>query len=440
VSKIKLPHNNDAEVGVLGSCLLDHEAVMIAASELTRDDFYSEIHKAVFDAIRATIAKSKPCDPVTVMDELAAAGKLRDVGKPGLVTPQKIRDLTDEVPSSSNVEYYVKIVKEMSRLRSIAIGAYEQIKAINNGARLEDILRMPDPRVRAVENVRPSEDISSLLTEFWDKYEREERVDAFPSGLDVLDDAMDGGFWRSEMTVLAARPSVGKTSLACNIAVNVAKAGYKVLFVTREMPEETLLQRMIAAESGVDFRLIRQGDRSCLPQVKDAISKLYNLPMRITRAGTVEAIKLEVGDADMVIIDYLHAMDLPKGGPDKLHVVLGEVVRKLFMMSLDMGVHVLLLAQLNRNVERRGEKARPMLSDLREAGKLEEAADNVIFLHRPAGAHAIGETAHDVEVIIAKQRNGPTGVLHGIRVEDRCMRWESDYIPSLHSDDEGGVL
>jgi replicative DNA helicase len=417
------PQNLEAEQAVLGSILLESEALVTVMERLRTEDFYSVAHQRIFDAIVSLAEYNQPLDLITLTARLRDLNQLEEVGG-----ATYLAKLTGAVPTAANVEYYAQIVEEKSLLRRL-IRTATQIVA-NGYAESEDVrllLHDAEQRIMELTGYRGSHgfvSIRDVLMEVFERveflYNRKGGVTGIPSGFPDLD-KMTSGFQRSDFIVVAARPSVGKTAFALNIAQNVAvRAGETVAIFSLEMSASQLVQRMICAEANVDAGRMRTGflEGDDWEKLSMAIGALSEAQIYIddTPGVTVADIrakcrrlKKERG-LGMVIIDYLQLIQgRGKSGENRQQEV-SEISRTLKQIARELEVPVIALSQLSRSVEQRQDK-RPMLSDLRESGSIEQDADIVAFLYRDDYYDKESEKKNLVEIIIAKQRNGPVGTV-----------------------------
>ncbi len=420
------PHSLDAEMAVLGAMLQDRAAVVKAIELLEADCFYREAHRVLFQAIVALFERGVTVDLLTVAEELRRQGVLEQVGGTAYLT-----ELTVRVPSVAAVEHYARIVLEHYLKRSLIRTAAEIIYACYDESTdaLEEldraesaIFEIAEKRLRqGARSMRTLartafEHVASLL-------ERKERtgLTGIPTGYIRLDE-LTGGLQRSDFIVIAGRPSMGKTALALSIARNAAvEYRIPVAIFSLEMSALQLVLRLLAAEAQVDSHRLRTGKLSpeLLPRLVQATGRLAEAPIFIDDTPMLSLVELRAKSrrlrsehgVELIIVDYLQLIAPPKAESREREVAI--ISRSLKMMAKELGIPVVALAQLNRAVESRADK-RPMLSDLRESGSLEQDADVVIFVHRP---EMYGITTYDdgtptegtAEIIIGKQRNGPVG-------------------------------
>lgn len=427
------PHDLDAEKSLLGAMMLSADATATGLSKIKVDDLYRQAHQRIFQAIAALFAKGEPCDVVTVASRLEATGELEQVGG-----KTYLLDIVNTVPLAGNVGQYAEIVKRHSMLRRLILAAthiaalgYEGPDDIDEVVERceKEIFDVTNERVETT--FRPIED---LLAEGWKKleelYERQEHLTGVPTGWADLDRVL-AGLHRGDLIILAARPSVGKTAFALNLAVNAAKQGVAVGVFSLEMSSEQLVMRILSSESRVDGQKLRTGrlsDSDWKP-LMDAMGRLDTADLHVDDTPALSIMELRAKARRMfrgkrnglVIVDYLQLMQPQARRSENRQVEIAEISRGLKILAKELDLPVLALSQLSRAVESRADK-RPMLSDLRESGAIEQDADVVMFIHRDA--YKRDESAYDegrssghagrelpkglAEIIIAKHRNGPT--------------------------------
>ncbi len=417
------PQNLEAEQAVLGAILLETEALVASMERLKSEDFYSVAHQRIFDVMVSLNDDNEPIDLITLASRLQDLGQMEEVG--GIIYLTK---LANAVPTAANVEYYATIVEEKSLLRRL-IRTATQI--VSNGYATEDdvsvLLNDAEARIMELSNRRSSTGFISILDVLMEVFERVEflfnnrgGVTGIPSGFVDLD-RMTAGFQPNDLIIVAARPSVGKTAFALNVAQNVAvRASETVAIFSLEMSAAQLVQRIICAESNVDAQRMRTGhlEGDDWEKLSMAIGALSEAQIYIddTPGITVSDIrakcrrlKKEKG-LGMILIDYLQLIQgRGKAGENRQQEV-SEISRTLKQIARELEVPVIALSQLSRGVEQRQDK-RPMMSDLRESGSIEQDADIVAFLYRDDYYDKESEKKNIIEIIIAKQRNGPVGTV-----------------------------
>jgi replicative DNA helicase len=440
------PHNLDAEKSLLGAMLLTLDATGIGLTKVKTADFYRPAHQRIFDAMAALFAKGEPCDVVTLAARLESTGELEQVGgKPYLL------DIVNTVPLASNVGMYAEIVKRMSMLRRLIVAA-THIAALGYEAPddIDEVVEEAERQVFAVTNERVESafrPIEELMADGWKKleelYDRQEHLTGVPTGWDELDKLL-AGLHRGDLIVLAARPSVGKTAFALNMAVNAAKKGHPVGVFSLEMSAEQLVMRILSSESKVDGQKLRTGrlsDGDWTP-LMNAMGRLDQCDLQVDDTAALSIMELRAKarrmfrgkSSGLLIVDYLQLMQPQKSRSENRQVEIAEISRGLKILAKELDIPVVALSQLSRAVEQRADK-RPMLSDLRESGAIEQDADVVMFIHRDtykrddAGDDDGGRGSHVppkgiAEIIVAKHRNGPTDTVQLIYHES-FMRFVS---------------
>ena len=418
-----LPHNLDAEQALLGCMLIDEKVPMTILSELKSEDFYSNAHKSIFEAMFTVYKKNMPIDFVTVTDELDNQGILNEVGSVAYIT-----SLTNSVPSSANFKHYAELIKRDSMLRKLIAGGQAIVEHSFN---TEDKTEAMTFAEKTIFDLSQNEETSHLtsaetaLNEVINKFETIEKDKSSLAGIKTGFyglDLLTNGLQKSDLILLAARPAVGKTSLAMNIVNNIAINGGSCAIFSMEMSSAKLMQRAICSTAMVSMSKALKGELSSkewklLLEAKDKLSKakIYiddsalNTPVDIL--SKCRRIKREHG-LDVVMIDYLQLMSSGNKRTDNRQTEVSEISRNLKIAAKELNVPIICLSQLSRAVEgRKGN--RPMLSDLRESGAIEQDADIVMFIHNPdkylEDDNAIKQGI--VELIVAKHRNGPTDTI-----------------------------
>lgn len=412
-----LPHDLDAERSVLGGILIDNQRFNQAAELIKARDFFRGAHQKIFQKIAGLIDRNDPADLLTVKDELDRAGELESVGGPAYISA-----LTDGVPRSANVEYYARIVKEKSVRRALIGLASRVIADAHNAEQPSDeILRQVDRGVIALQSgatsrmVDTRESSEGLYADLDYRVAHKGQLTGVDTGFTSINQLTSG--WQcGEMTVLAARPSMGKTAMILSTAIAAARTGKRVVIFSLEMRRRQLEYRMLATLSGVALTRIMGGYLvdADYDRMIPAMDAFRALPIWIDDRGgqSVQDVRWacrrqrsEHG-LDLAIIDYVQLMpgSLDRRGANR-NEELTDISRRIKALTDEVGIPIILLSQLNRAGDTRSDKV-PILSDLRESGALEQDADNVVFLHRKD--HRVSGTTL---VIFRKQRNGPTGTL-----------------------------
>ena len=417
-----MPHSVEAEQSVIGAMMIDQEAITVASELLTSEDFYQKQYGVLFDAMTGLYNEGKPVDTVTLQNRL----KEMDVG-PELASLELIRDLITAVPTSANVRYYAQIVQDKATLRRL-IRVNEEIANTCYGGKekVEDILEDTEKRIFQVLQKKSTDDfvpIKDIVLKALDKIEMASRNKGSVTGLATgfIDlDYKTSGFQPSDLILVAARPSMGKTAFVLNIAEYMAfRNNATVAIFSLEMSKEQLVNRLFSLESRVDAQLLRNGnlsDTDWANLIEGAgIIGRSNLIIDDTPGISVSELrskcrkyKLE-HNLDIVMIDYLQLMQGGKKSESRQQEI-SDISRSLKEIARDLQVPVVALSQLSRAVEQRPDH-RPILSDLRESGAIEQDADVVMFLYREDYYNKDTERKDVAEVIIAKQRNGPIGTV-----------------------------
>jgi replicative DNA helicase len=417
------PQNLEAEQAVLGAILLDGEALVTALERVSDEDFYRTAHQHIFAAMQELGQEDEPVDLITLTAKLQDKQQLEDIGGVSYLS-----SLANAVPTAANVDYYAQIVEEKSMLRRLIRTATQIVSnGYAGGEEVSDLLNEAERKILEISNRRAGNGFVSIRDVLMEVFERVEFLynhkggaTGVPSGFTDLD-RMTSGFQRSDLIIVAARPSVGKTAFALNIAQNVGvRAKETVAIFSLEMGAAQLVQRMICAEANVDATRMRTGflEGDDWEKLTMAIGTLSEANIYIDDSPSVTVadirakcrrLKKEKG-LGMILIDYLQLIHgRGKGGENRQQEV-SEISRTLKAIARELNVPVIALSQLSRGVEQRQDK-RPMMSDLRESGSIEQDADIVAFLYRDDYYDKESEKKNIIEIIIAKQRNGPVGTV-----------------------------
>jgi replicative DNA helicase len=417
-----IPSNTEAEEAVLGSLLIDPDAVIKVSSFLRADDFYRERNAWIYQTVLDLHERREPADFLTVVDDLERQDRLQQVGGATYIT-----SLINNVPSAVYVEHYARIVERTATLRRL-IGAASQIAALaqEDAEDVDDIVDRAEQLVFGVSERRVQRDltpINAIMGQVINRIEYLHRhkgeVLGVPSGFSELDRIL-GGFQKSDLIVLAARPGVGKTSLALNVALNAAKRyGQKVAFFSLEMSSEQLVQRLLSSETGVNQQRLRTGDiqDQDWPILMEAAGVLSDTMLFIDDTPAVSALELRTKTRrlqaefglDLIVVDYLQLMRSDTRTENRVQEI-SYITRSLKSLAREVEAPLIALSQLSRAVESRSDR-RPILSDLRESGSIEQDADVVMFIYRDDRDES-DERKNIAEVIVAKHRNGPTDTAH----------------------------
>jgi replicative DNA helicase len=417
------PQNIEAEQAVIGAIFLEPTALTLASEILIPEDFYRAAHQKIFNAMLKLNDTGKAVDLITVTEELAATKVLEDIGGVSYLS-----EVAGSVPTAANIEYYANIVGEKALLRKLirtATGIAQD--GYTREDEVESLLSEAEKSIMEVaqrRNAGAFHNIKDVLVRTYDNIEtlhqRTGDVTGIPTGFAELD-RMTAGFQRNDLIIVGARPSVGKTAFALNIAQNVAvKSGENVAIFSLEMGAEQLVMRMLCAEGNIDAQRLRTGSLTDEDwgKLTMAMGSLSNAGIFIddtpgVRISDLQAkcrrLKQEHG-LGMILIDYLQLiLGSGRGGENRQQEV-SEISRSLKQLARELQVPVIALSQLSRGVEQRQDK-RPMMSDIRESGSIEQDADIVAFLYRDDYYDKESENKNIIEIIIAKQRNGPTGTV-----------------------------
>lgn len=417
------PQNIEAEQAVLGAILLSNEALATVMERISAEDFYRAAHQKIVEAMFELGDNNEPVDLVTLTASLQNRQQLEEVGGVSYLA-----ELANAVPTAANVEYYAQIVEEKAMLRRL-IRAATQI--VSSGyASAEDVGELisdAEQRILEISNRRNSSGFVSMRDVLMEVFERVEflynhkgGISGIPSGFPDLD-KMTSGFQRSDLIIVAARPSVGKTAFALNIAQNVGvRTKETVAIFSLEMGAAQLVQRIICAEANVDAGRMRTGflEGDDWEKLTMAIATLSEANIYIDDSASITVadirtrcrrLKKEKG-LGLILIDYLQLIHGRSKNGDNRQQEVSEISRTLKAIARELDVPVIALSQLSRSVEQRQDK-RPMLSDLRESGSIEQDADIVSFLYRDDYYDKESEKKNMIEIIIAKQRNGPVGTV-----------------------------
>lgn len=414
------PQNIDSEKAFLGSIMLRPDALYEVVDTIDPDDFYAEKHRIIYKAMLALLGKNEPIDLLSLSSKMKERKQLDQVGGNPYLT-----ELVNSVPSSSNIGYYANIVHKKSILRKL-IDAADHISELGftEATEIENVLDEAEKKIFGVTNFQKTHKFVHLkdtLEEAWDRIDRLHKAGSalrgVPSGFADLDSRL-AGFQKSDLIIIAARPSMGKTALALDIARQAATLhNIPVGIFSLEMSAQQLVDRMLAAESRVDAWKLRVGKLSVdeeFSKLRDALDKLSKAPIYIDDQPGNNIVKMRSvarrlkseHDLGLIIVDYLQLMT-PTKNYDSMVNQVTEISRSLKGLARELEVPVIALSQLSRAVEARGGK--PRLSDLRDSGSIEQDADVVAFIHREDKYNDNSEKPNIAEILIEKHRNGPTG-------------------------------
>jgi replicative DNA helicase len=429
VAQLRIPpHSIEAESSVLGGLLLDNGAWDRVGDLLTDGDFYRYEHRLIYAAVGGLINATKPADVITVYEQLQGLGKAEEIG--GLAY---LNSLAQYVPSASNIRRYAEIVRERSILRKLVSASDEIATAAFNtqGKQVDKILDEAEQKIFNIgeEGSRMKQGfqaMDSLVVQLLDRVQEmadnPNDITGVPTGFYDLD-RLTSGFQAGDMIVLAARPSMGKTALAINIAEHVAlHEGLPVAVFSMEMGASQLAVRIVGSIGRIDQMHLRTGKLTDdeWPRLTEAIEKLRNVSLHIDETPGLTTSELranarrlarQCGQLGLIVVDYLQLMSVSSSmSEENRATAVGEISRGLKMLAKELKCPVIALSQLSRGVESRTDK-RPMMSDLRESGAIEQDADVIMFIYRDDYYNKDSKEPGVAEIIISKQRNGPTGTV-----------------------------
>ena len=443
------PWDNEAEQAVLGAMMLDQDAALRAAELIEDSMFYREGHRRLFRAMLHLTEQRTVIDPLTLRDELVRRGELEAAG--GM---EYLAGLVDAVPTAANLEFHVKIVREKAILRRLIEAATTIIaEAYDGKSTANDLLDAAESRVFHISQARREEGFTRIKEMLSDTIERIETlqksgksITGVSSGFPDLDE-LTAGFQRSELIIVAARPSMGKTALCLNVAAHAAIVdGVGVAVFSLEMSKEALVQRLVCAVGRVDSQRVRRGtlaDRD-FTSLARAAGFLHNAPIWIDDTPALTLLEMRSkarrlkaeNDIGLIVVDYLQMMRSPENAENRVQEI-SDISRSLKVLARELDLPVIALSQLSRASEQRGGDRKPILSDLRDSGAIEQDADVVIFIHRPEMYEGPTDKegnslAGKAEILLAKHRNGPTGSFdlqfhkNFTRFDSRTERQEPD--------------
>jgi replicative DNA helicase len=417
------PQNLEAEESVLGAMMLSPGAIGAVSEVLSKEDFYRESHGKIYLAALSLYAKGEPVDAITLVDQLEERGELEDIG--GRV---RIHELAALVPATANSAHYARIVREMAVLRGL-IRAGSEIASLG-WDRPGETLELVDQAEQIVFNLSQSRvdsefsHIESLLKESFERitqlYEAGAEVTGMPSGFRELD-RLTSGFQPGNLIIIAARPSMGKSALGLCIAANLAvRYETPVALFTLEMSKAEVTQRLMCSEAKVESQRLRTGKLGPddWPRLTAACDKLARAPLYVDDTGSItmmgirsksRRLKTREPNLGLIVVDYLQLMTSDSSYENRVQEV-SQISRQLKLLARDLDVPILAMSQLSRAVEQRHDK-RPILSDLRESGSIEQDADLVAFVYRDEYYNEESDQQGLAEIILAKHRNGPTDAL-----------------------------
>jgi replicative DNA helicase len=416
------PHSMEAEESVIGSVLLDNQAINVCLERIRADDFYKTAHQTIFEAMAMLSDKREPIDIVTLGQQLRAKGELENVGG-----PQYLSYLASAVPNAANVGYYARMIKEMSVRRRLI---HESTDIINSAfqmeGELEDFIDGVEQRILGVSDFKTSSNFSRVSDVVQDSirlveklYDQKEPVTGVPSGLVKLD-KLTAGFQPSDLIIVAARPAMGKTALVLGWSQYVGIYHRRpVAFFSLEMSKEQLVLRMLCSESRINNSSVRTGNLTerDFARIVDGASRISEAEIFIddTPALTITEVRAKARrlhrehPLGLIVVDYLQLLRSPAYSHSREQEI-SDISRSLKALAKELNVPVVALSQLNRSVESRTDK-RPLTSDLRESGAIEQDADIIMFIYRDEVYNKDSTDKGVAEIIIGKQRSGPTGTV-----------------------------
>jgi replicative DNA helicase len=420
------PQNIDAERSVLGALMLDKDAVIKIANLIRLGDFYKDIHNLIYEAMIELYEQREPIDVLSLSNRLEEKGQLEKIGGSSYLT-----SLANAVPSSSNIVHYAKVVQKKSTLRKLITTASEIVElGYKESEDVEKILDEAEQKLFGVSQKYIKQDfvpIKSILEAAFNRIDELHKGDhqlrGIPTGYPDMDNIL-AGFQKSDLVILAARPSIGKTTLALDLARQIAvQQKIPVGIFSLEMSSDQLIDRMLAAESGVDLWRLRTGRLKTgdgdddFQRIGEAMGILSEAPIFIDDAGSANVMEMRTmarrlqseHNVGLIIIDYLQLMEGRSGDGNRVNEI-SEISRALKQLARELNIPIIALSQLSRAVESRSPQI-PKLSDLRESGSIEQDADIVMFLYREDREKPDTPNKNIVEVHVAKHRNGPVGRL-----------------------------
>jgi len=419
-----LPHNLEAERSVLGAILVHNDAFNTAAQVIDGRDFYRDAHRRIFDRMVALSERGEAIDFITLKEELSRGGHLEEVGGPAYVA-----SLVDGVPRATNVEYYARIVKEKATLRNLIYAANKILTNAYEADQESDLIldeaessifAVADDRLKAG-FVPMRELVNDSFPKIEQLFEHKRLVTGVPTGFVDLDE-MTRGLQPGDLVIVAARPSMGKTSLVLNIAQHVAvQTDYTVGFFSLEMSKESLFIRLLTSEAQIDSHRLMSGhiaDRD-YSRISHALERLSSMRLFIDDTANIGVLEMRAKSRrlqaehglSLIVVDYIQLMSA-RGRYENRTLELASISRSLKGLAKELNVPIVVLSQLSRAPESRSDH-RPQLSDLRESGALEQDADVVVLIYRDDAYNRDPNNpdAGTAELIVAKQRNGPTGIV-----------------------------
>ncbi|HRZ95828.1 MAG TPA: replicative DNA helicase [Candidatus Moranbacteria bacterium] len=420
------PQNIEAEKSVLGALMLNKDAIINVANLIRQGDFYKDDHNLIFEAMIELYEKNEPIDVLSLSNRLEEKGQIEKIGGSSYLT-----NLVNAVPSSANIVHYAKVVQKKSTLRKLIVAASEILElGYKEDEDVEKVLDKAEQKLFQVSQKYLKQDfipIRSILEAAFNRIDElhkgDHKLRGIPTGFPDMDNIL-AGLQKSDLVILAARPSIGKTTLALDFARQIAvKEKISVGIFSLEMSSDQLIDRMLAAQSGVDLWRLRTGRLKSgdgdddFQRIGEAMGVLSEAPIYIDDAGSANVMEMRTmarrlqseHNVGVIIVDYLQLMEGRSGGDNRVNEI-SEISRALKQLARELNIPVIALSQLSRAVESRSPQI-PKLSDLRESGSIEQDADVVMFLYREDREKPDTPNKNIVEVHIAKHRNGPVGKL-----------------------------
>jgi len=417
------PHSLEAEAAVLGAILLENAALDRIADVVSAEDFYREVHRKVFRAALDLSERSEPIDLLTLTEALRTRGELAEIGGAAYIS-----ELADRALSAANIQYHARIVREKAILRGL-ISTASEIVTRGYEAR-EEVGRFVDEAEQAMYQIaekrargaftRVGDLITDTFRQIEQLYERKEMVTGVPTGFTDLD-RMTAGLQPSDLIIVAGRPSMGKTSFCLNIAEHVAiEKGIGVAVFSLEMSKEQLVLRMLCSQARVDLSKVRTGflAQKDFPRLAEAAGRIHDAPIYVDDTPALSALELRAkarrlkrvkeANLGLIVVDYLQLMRGSGSRDESREQEISQISGSLKALAKELQVPVIALSQLNRQVEGRN-PPKPRMADLRESGAIEQDADVIAFIYRDELYNPQSRDQGVAEILVAKQRNGPTG-------------------------------
>ena len=423
------PQSGEAELSLLGALLIDNNAWESIVDIVTENDFYNLENKLIFKSINDLLVKNKPADIVTVYDQLKNAARIEEIG--GL---NYLNELVNSTPSSANIKRYAEIVRDKSLLRSLITSSNKIIEKCiaTEGAEASEILDSAESEIFAIAEHNNKKDqgfvsispiVSGVVERIDALYKKNDPSDITGTGTGFIDlDKMTSGFQPGDLIIIAGRPSMGKTAFASNIAEHIAiRQGLPVGIFSLEMSSSQLALRMLGSYGKINQQKLRTGKLSDQDwsDLAEVVQKVSESPLHIDETGAISPLEIRArarrlhrvyGKLELIIVDYLQLMSTGSSNENRATEI-SEISRSLKSLAKELNVPVIALSQLNRSLEQRPNK-RPIMSDLRESGAIEQDADLILFIYRDEVYNPDTVDKNKAEIIVAKQRNGPIGSIN----------------------------